>query len=161
MRQKNLGGGSKRDYSTFDSELSGAVLNLHLFARIMHWLNPYRLVLFVSVILILIASYFTVIMEIMISRVLVDYIIVGDTESPMPDLYMIEATQWVEQQLGIEPIFAAGLIFFVVMVLFTIAGHAHQAHDLLFWQLAWRRELRGDHERSLGHVQQLGTPRGV
>ncbi len=126
MSEQTLGRGPKRDYSTFDSELSGAVLNLHLFGRIMHWLNPYRLVLFFSLVLILIASYFTVIMEIMISRVLVDYIIVGDTESPMPDLYMIEATQWVERQLGIEPIFAAGLIFFVIMVLFTFVGHAHR-----------------------------------
>ena len=143
MSKQNLGGGPKRDYSTFDSELSGAVLNLHLFARIIYWLNPYRLVLFVSVILILIASYFTVIMEIMISRVLVDYIIVGDTKSPMPDLYMIEATQWVEQQLGIEPIFAAGLIFFVVMVLFTIAGHAHRM--TLIWSIVKAlRDLRQD-----------------
>ena len=126
MSKQKLEGRPKRDYSSFDSELSGAVLNLHLFGRIMYWLNPYRLVLFVSVILILIASYFTVIMEIMISRVLVDYIIVGDTDSPMPDLYMIEITQWVERQLGIDPIFAAGLIFFIVMILFTVAGHAHR-----------------------------------
>ena len=115
-----------RDHSTFDSELSGAVLNLQLFGRIMYWLQPYRIMLFISLILILIASYLTVIMEIMISRVLVDYIIVGDIESPMPDLYMIEATQWVEKQLNIEPIFAAGLIFFFVMIFFTFAGHAHR-----------------------------------
>ena len=143
MRRANDSGSLRRDHSTFDSELSGAVLNLQLFSRIMYWLKPYRIMLFISLILILIASYLTVIMEIMISRVLVDYIIVGDTESPMPDLYMIEVTQWVERQLGIEPIFAAGLIFFCVMVLFTFAGHAHRM-TLISSIVRALRDLRRD-----------------
>ncbi len=110
----------------FDAELSGGVLNLQLFGRLMHWLIPYRLTLLLSSILILVASYLAVIMEVIISRVLVDYIIVGEADSPMPDLHMIALTQWVEAQLNIEPIFAAGLIFFVIMVLFTILGHIHR-----------------------------------
>ena len=65
-------------------------------------------------------------MEVVISRVLVDYIIVGETSSLMPDLGMIELTQWVESQLAIPPIFAAGLIFLVLSILFAITGHAHR-----------------------------------
>ena len=61
----------------FDAELSGAVLNLHLFGRIMKWLKPYRLSLIVSTVLVLISSYAAVVMEILVSRVLVDYIIIG------------------------------------------------------------------------------------
>jgi ATP-binding cassette subfamily B protein len=110
----------------FDAELSGAVLNMQLFGRIIRWLVPYRLSLLVSGVLVLIASYSAVVMEIVISRVLVDYIIVGETDSIMPDLGMIELTRWVELQLGIEPIFAAGSIFFVLMVIFAITGHAHR-----------------------------------
>ena len=126
MRPAKTESSLRRDHSTFDSELSGAVLNLQLFRRIMKWLKPYWVTLLISLMLILIASYLTVVMEIMISRVLVDYIIVGDAESPMPDLYMIELTQWIERHLGIEPIYAAGLIFSCVMVLFTLAGHSHR-----------------------------------
>jgi ATP-binding cassette subfamily B multidrug efflux pump len=114
------------DHSMFDAELSGAVLNMQLFGRIIRWLVPYRLSLLVSGVLVLIASYSAVVMEIVISRVLVDYIIVGETDSIMPDLGMIELTKWVELQLGIEPIFAAGSIFFVLMVIFAITGHAHR-----------------------------------
>jgi ATP-binding cassette subfamily B protein len=110
----------------FDAELSGAVLNMQLFGRIVQWLVPYRLSLFVSGVLVLIASFSAVVMEIVISRVLVDYIIVGETDSMMPDLGMIDMTRWVELQLGIEPIFAAGLIFFVLAIVFAIAGHAHR-----------------------------------
>ena len=110
----------------FDAELSGAVLNLQLFVRIMRWLRPYRISLYISAILILIASFCAVVMEVVISRVLVDYIIVGETESLMPDLGTIELTMWLEQSLGIEPIFAAGLIFLVLMLVLAITGHAHR-----------------------------------
>ncbi len=110
----------------FDAELSGAVLNLQLFVRIMRWLRPYRISLYISAILILIASFCAVVMEVVISRVLVDYIIVGETESLMPDLGTIELTMWLEQSLGIEPIFAAGLIFLVLMLVLAVTGHAHR-----------------------------------
>ena len=132
-----------RDYSLFEAKLSGRVLNGHLFVRLMHWLKPYRLNLAISSILILLASYLAVVMEIIISLVLVDYIIVGESESLMPDLYMIELTQWVEKQFGIEPLYAAGLIFFVVMVLFTVAGHAHRM-TLIGSIVKGLRDLRQD-----------------
>ena len=110
----------------FDAELSGAVLNMHLFGRLMHWLRPYRLSLIASTVLVLIASFAAVVMEILISRVLVDYIIVGETDSEMPDLGMIELTQWLESTLEIEPLYAAGLIFSVLMVVLALAGHWHR-----------------------------------
>jgi ATP-binding cassette subfamily B protein len=115
-----------RDHSMFDAELSGTVLNMQLFARIMKWLRPYRLALFFSAILILIASFSAVVMEVIISRVLVDYIIVGETDSLMPDLGMIELTIWLEQSLGLEPIFAAGLIFLALMFVLAVTGHLHR-----------------------------------
>ena len=116
----------ERDYALFDAELSGAVLNLQLLGRIVRWMHPYRGSLVVSAFLILVASCCAVVMEVVISRVLVDYIIVGETDSLMPDLGMIELTRWLEVQLGLQPLFAAGLIFFVLMILFALTGHAHR-----------------------------------
>lgn len=110
----------------FDAELSGAVLNMHLLGRLAGWLKPYRFSLFLSTLLVLVASYAAVVMEILISRVLVDYIIVGETESPMPDMGMIELTIWVEQQTGLSALNSAGLLFFIVMVVFALAGHWHR-----------------------------------
>ena len=118
--------GNSRDHSLFDAELSGAVLNMHLLGRLVRWLKPYRLGLIVSTALVLIASYAAVVMEVLISRVLVDYIIVGKTDSPMPDMGMIELTMWVERQTGLSSLYAAGLLFFIVMVVFSLAGHWHR-----------------------------------
>ena len=110
----------------FDAELSGAVLNMHLLGRLVRWLKPYRFRLILSTALVLVASYAAVVMEILISRVLVDYIIVGETESPMPDMGMIELTIWVERQTGLSSLNSAGLLFFIVMALFALAGHWHR-----------------------------------
>ncbi len=92
----------RHDHSMFEAELSGNVLNLHLLGRILHWLKPYRLSLFASAVFVLVASVLAVLMEIVISLVLVDYIIVGRSDSNMPDLGMIELTQWIETTLGIS-----------------------------------------------------------
>ena len=105
----------RHDHSMFEAELSGNVLNLHLLGRIMHWLKPYRLGLFVSAFFVLAASVLAVLMEIVISLVLVDYIIIGQSDGNMPDLGMIELTQWIEHSLGIPALFSAGIVFFVAM----------------------------------------------
>lgn len=110
----------------FDAELSGAVLNMQLLGRILRWLKPYRPVLFLSGILILVSSTVAVLMEIVISRVLVDYIITGSADSNMPDLGMIALTKWIEVQFETMPIYAAGILFAALMVVFSVTGHLHR-----------------------------------
>lgn len=137
----------ERDHSMFDAELSGAVLNMHLLGRLLRWLKPYRPSLIISAILILIASTVAVTMEVVISRVLIDYIIVGnaggEAEVEMPDLGMIALTQWLESRLEIEALFAAGLIFSVLMVTYAFAGHAHRL-TLISSIVRGLRDLRQD-----------------
>ena len=115
-----------RDHSMFDAELSGSVLNMKLLGRLMQWLRPYRHSLVASTLLVLVASYATVVLEILISRVLVDYIIVGETDSQMPDLGMIELTQWVEAFLSVSPLAALGILFALIMSFVALAGHWHR-----------------------------------
>ncbi len=125
-KPENTSTGKERDHAMFDAELSGAVLNFHLLKRIVSWLKPYRIRLLVSGVLVLIASFTSVVMEVVISRVLVDYIIVGDANSVMPDLGMIEFTRSVETLFALSPLYAAGAIFFVLMSLSAVLGHWHR-----------------------------------
>ena len=118
-KSENTSTGRARDHAMFDAELSGAVLNFHLLKRIVSWLKPYRIRLLVSGVLVLIASFTSVVMEVVISRVLVDYIIVGDANSVMPDLGMIEFTRSVETLFALSPLYAAGAVFFVLMRSYT------------------------------------------
>ena len=123
---ENTSTGRARDHAMFDAELSGAVLNFHLLKRIVSWLKPYRIRLLVSGVLVFFASFTSVVMEVVISRVLVDYIIVGDANSVMPDLGMIEFTRSVETLFALSPLYAAGAVFFVLMSLSAVLGHWHR-----------------------------------
>ena len=125
-KSENTSTGRARDHAMFDAELSGAVLNFHLLKRIVSWLKPYRIRLLVSGVLVLFASFTSVVMEVVISRVLVDYIIVGDANSVMPDLGMIEFTRSVETLFALSPLYAAGAVFFVLMSLSAVLGHWHR-----------------------------------
>ena len=116
----------KKDHSVFETELSGAVLNFQLLARIFFWLRPYRLKLFLSAILVLIASFAAVLLEILISRVLVDYIIMKDSDSLMPDMGMISLTQFLERETQFGDLVSVGLIFFLITVIQGVAGHWHR-----------------------------------
>ena len=139
----------RRDHSMFDAELSGAVLNLQLLARIVRWLSPYRLRLGLSAVLVLLTSFVTVLMEVVISRVLVDYIIVGGARDAaegridMPDLGMIELTRWLEATLDLSPLYAAGLLFFVLLTIASIGGHLHRM-TLIVSIVRALRDLRQD-----------------
>ncbi|MBV1877872.1 MAG: ABC transporter ATP-binding protein/permease [Pseudomonadales bacterium] len=134
---------SKRDYSMFDAELSGAVLNIQLLGRLWQWLGPHQARLILSALLVLITSVAAVIMEVIISRVLVDYVIMGNSSSDMPDLGMITLTQWLVEQTGMTPIYAAGGLFFVTLVLFTVVGHFHRI-TLIGAIVRGLRDLRQD-----------------
>jgi ATP-binding cassette subfamily B multidrug efflux pump len=134
---------TRRDHSMFDAELSGAVLNLQLLNRILHWLRPYKLKLFLSAALILATSFLTVVMEVIISRVLVDYIIIGEANSTMPDIGMIKLTQWLEIQTGMPALYAAGTLFFVVMSCLGVLGHYHRL-TLIGAIVEGLRDLRQD-----------------
>ena len=72
--------GKPRDYSMFDAELSGAVLNMHLLGRLMHWMRPYRFTFAVSAILVLVASTLQVFLPVVISLVVIDHIIRGASD---------------------------------------------------------------------------------
>lgn len=117
---------AKRNYAMFDAELSGNVLNMQLLGRIGKWLLPYKFQLFLSAILVLITSFFAVLLEIIISRVLVDFVIMGEVDSNMPDLGMIALTEWLAQLTGWPPIYAAGFLFFIFMSIFGFTGHLHR-----------------------------------
>ena len=92
-----------RNYSMFDADLSGAVLNMHLLSRLMRWMKPYRMTFAISGVLILFASTLQVLLPVVISLVVIDHIIQGETEHLAPDLGMIDATEWLAEIVGIHP----------------------------------------------------------
>ena len=89
----------KRDYSMFDADLSGAVLNVSLLGRLLSWLKPYRGQLVLSSVLVLVASFLNILLPITISLVAIDYIIRTEPTTNAPDFGLIELNDWLQRPI--------------------------------------------------------------
>ncbi len=118
--------GARRDHSLFDADLSGAVLNTRLLRRLLAWMKPYRITFAVSGLLILAASTFQVLLPIIVSLVVIDHIILGETEHAAPDLGMVELTEGLSALIGAHPLLAACLLYALAQLCWAVSGHAHR-----------------------------------
>ncbi len=148
MAESSAQNSERRDYSMFDAELSGAVLNVSLLRRLLHWMRPYRVTIAVSAGLVLLASTLQVLLPVVISLVVIDHIIRGETEILVPDLGMIDLTEWLAQSLSMHPLLAACLIYSVLQVGWAAASHAHRL-TLISSIINGLRDLRLDLFRHL------------
>lgn len=136
---------SQRDYSLFEADLSGAVLNMSLLGRLLSWLRPYRMSLAVSSILVLIASTLQVLLPIIISLVVIDNIIGHENpqRSDAPDFGLIDLNNQLAAYLDWHPLLAACLLYAGIQVLWAITGHAHRM-TLIGAVIRGLRDLRQD-----------------
>ncbi|MCZ6709877.1 MAG: ABC transporter ATP-binding protein [Gammaproteobacteria bacterium] len=148
MAESGTANSERRDYSMFDAELSGAVLNVSLLGRLLHWMKPYRAAIAVSAVLVLLASTLQVLLPVVISLVVIDHIIRGETEILVPDLGMIDLTEWLAQSLAVHPLLAACLLYAALQVAWAVAGHAHRL-TLISSVINGLRDLRLDLFRHL------------
>ena len=133
----------KRDYSMFEADISGAVLNMHLLGRLMRWLKPYRWSLTVSSILVLITSTLQILMPIIISLVAIDHIIRGESDADTPDFGLIELNTWLADSIGLPPLIIACLMYGVIQIAWAFTGHAHRM-TLIGAVIKGLRDLRRD-----------------
>jgi ATP-binding cassette, subfamily B, multidrug efflux pump len=119
-------GGQERDYAMFEADLTGQVLNLHLLGRLLGWLKPYRITITISAILVLIASGLQVLLPVVISLVVVDYVIMGSVETRSPDMGMIAAMEWIANQFALHPLVASVVLYAILQLLWAVLGHAHR-----------------------------------
>ncbi len=110
----------------FDADLTGAVLNMQLLRRLLKWMKPYRYTFILSAILILIASTLAVLLPVILSIVVIDHIIRGETEHLSPDLGMISATEWLANSTGLTMLLASCALYAVVQIAWAVAGHYHR-----------------------------------
>jgi ATP-binding cassette subfamily B protein len=132
-----------RDYSMFDAEISGAVLNLALLRRLLRWLKPYRVTFGISAILVILASTLQVLLPIIMSLVVIGHIIRGESGSITPDMGMVDLTDWMAANLSVHPLLAACLIYSVVYVGWAFVSHAHRM-TLVTSVVKGLRDLRQD-----------------
>ena len=116
----------KRDYSMFDADLSGKALNLSLLRRLLKWLAPYRITFALSGLLVLISSTLQVLLPVVVSIVVIDRIIQGNTGHQAPDFGMADAADWLSTTLGAHPLAAACILYGLLQIGWAVTGHAHR-----------------------------------
>ena len=137
-----------RDYSMFDAELSGTVLNMSLLGRILGWMKPYRATFALSALLVLFWSTLHVMLPVIISVVVIDHILRGETNSLTPDLGLIDLTDWLAASLQVTPLVAACILYAIVQICWAVIGHAHR-QTLIASVINGLRDLRLDLFRHL------------
>ncbi|MCZ0943336.1 MAG: ABC transporter ATP-binding protein, partial [Gammaproteobacteria bacterium] len=116
----------KRDYAMFDADLSGKALNLSLLRRLLRWLAPYRVTFALSGALVLIASTLQVLLPVVVSIVVIDRTIQGNTGHQAPDFGMADIADWLSNTLGAHPLAAACILYAALQIGWAVTGHAHR-----------------------------------
>ena len=115
-----------RNYSAFDSELTHQALNARMFLRLMGWLRPYRITVFVSILLVLIAAAMSVLLPVIVGRVVIDGILLPNpVAGDLPDYGLVGLTQTLSDGLSVQMLTAAGVlsvIFLIVQATFSFGA---------------------------------------
>ena len=138
----------ERDYSMFDADLSGKALNLSLLRRLLQWLAPYRITFALSGLLVVVSSTLQVLLPVVVSIVVIDWIIQGNAEHQALDFGMVDITEWLSNSLGAEPLAAACILYAALQVGWAVTGHAHRM-TLTHSVIKGLRDLRLDLFRNL------------
>ena len=136
--------GSMRNYSAFDVELTHQALNFRLFVRLLRWLRPYRITLFTSIALVIVAAAMSVLMPVITGRVIIDSILLPNPDvGDLPDYGLIDLTSWISATLNVEALTAAGLIYIILVLFQAFFMFGHQL-TLASSSLKALRDLRLD-----------------
>ena len=116
----------ERDYSVFEADISGAALNLTLLRRLLGWLKPYKGLIAISSILVLIASALQILLPIVISLVVIDHILRGNPSNNSPDFGLVELNIRLSEVFGLPPLIIACGMYVVFQLGSATMGHAHR-----------------------------------
>ena len=135
---------TKRDHSVFDADIAGHGMNLQYLQRIAGWVKPHKQAAIVSIVLVLFASALAVLLPVLLSRVVVDGILMDTPNALIPDFGLLALTQWVSEFGGISEVSAACCIYAIFILICHTLYHFHRvklARVVLFSLRDMRQDL--------------------
>jgi len=138
-------GGTNRklDHSVFEADIHGQALNLQYLRRILLWVRPHRRLAIISIGLVLVASVLAVLLPVVITRVVIDSIIMNEPEALLPDFGMNALNGWLASTLNFSALTSACVLYGGL----TLACHLfYHLHRITFARamLTALRDLRHD-----------------
>ena len=135
---------AKRDHSVFEADIEGQAMNLQYLRRIAGWVKPHKQAAIVSIVLVLFASALAVLLPVLLSRVVVDGILMDTPNALIPDFGLLALTQWVSKLGGISEVSAACCIYAIFILICHTLYHFHRvklASVVLFSLRDMRQDL--------------------
>lgn len=138
-----MSGSNGRNYAVFDAELSGKSVDIRLLGRLLGWLRPHWRDAGASIGLVLLASALAVLAPVVVSRVVIDGILLPSPHADAPRFGMDAVVAWIGASTGSTPLMAACLFYASLIVCWAVLAHFHR---LLLARavLAALRDLRSD-----------------
>jgi ATP-binding cassette subfamily B multidrug efflux pump len=131
------------DHSIFDADIEGQAMNMQYLQRILGWARPHKKLAAGSILLVLLASTLAILLPVIISRVVIDGIIIGEPDALLPDFGMNALNLAITKLTGWTPIVSACVIFGT----FTLVCHSfYHLHRITFAStvLSSLRDMRHD-----------------
>jgi ATP-binding cassette subfamily B protein len=133
----------KLDHSIFEADIHGQALNLQYLGRILQWVRPHRRLAALSIGLVLVASLLAVLLPVVITRVVIDGIIMKQPEALLPDFGMNEANAWLASVLGLSDLASACVLYGGLTIFCHLLYHLHRV-SFARTMLTALRDLRHD-----------------
>jgi ATP-binding cassette subfamily B multidrug efflux pump len=114
------------DHSIFEADIHGQSMNMVYLGRIFSWIGPHKALAAYSVCMVILASLLAVLLPVIISRVVVDGIILGDANMTLPDFGMIDLNLWFASLTGLSPIISACVIYGAFTLVCHTLYHFHR-----------------------------------
>jgi ATP-binding cassette subfamily B protein len=144
---------SRRDHSIFDAELSGRSFDLGLTARLLRRLAPERRLVAATALCILGLSLAAVLLPVVLSRVVIDGVLLPSADRAAPDFGMLGLHAWIARATGLGPLAAACVLYAALTGAGLALGHASRML-LSRASLSALRDLRRD---LFAHLQGLSA----
>lgn len=139
----DAGRSEKLDHSVFEADIHGQALNFQYLRRILQWVRPHRRLAVISIVLVLAASLLAVLLPVVITRVVIDGIIMGQPDALLPDFGMNELNAWLTSALGFSDIVSACVLYGTLTLLCHTLYHLHRI-SFARTMLTALRDLRHD-----------------
>ncbi|ABS62440.1 ABC transporter related [Parvibaculum lavamentivorans DS-1] len=132
-----------RDYTIFDDEMETRGFDFGLIVRLMRWMRPYRRQGLIALVFVLLAASAAVLAPVVVSRVVVDGILLPTSDAGAPDFGQKALNAFLSSLLDLHPIVAACILYGVWTVLWAAFGHGFRVM-LARTVLNGLRDLRRD-----------------
>jgi len=113
----------QRDYSVFEDDIETRRFDMQLLWRLTHWIAPYRRQFALAVILVIFAASAAVLAPVVVSRVVVDGILLPAASGHAPDFWQKALTAWLSTETGFRPLAVACGLYAFWTALWSLFGH--------------------------------------